>query len=161
MSQLRTVPGLQSERLLTTLANYSSIRIVAHDNPDPDALAAGWGLSVLLRQRLDAEVDLVAGGAIMRAENRHMVELLNPPIRIVDELTPDRDQATVLVDCGLGTTNHLATRGRLHPVAIIDHHLGPQSLEGVAFTDIRPSVPSRPPPPLSPATCANRESSPA
>jgi nanoRNase/pAp phosphatase (c-di-AMP/oligoRNAs hydrolase) len=140
MSDLKTLANLQSERFLSALSNYSAVRIVTHDNPDPDAIAAGWGLHTLVRQRLDCPVELVGGGAIVRAENRHLVELLNPPIQIVNELVPDPHTAAVLVDCGLGTTNHLVTRGHLMPAAIIDHHSGGRSTEDVPFADIRPGV---------------------
>lgn len=140
MPDLRTRPGLQSERLLNVLADFGLVRIVTHDNPDPDAMAAGWGLYTLFQERLDCPVELVGGGAIVRAENRHLVDLLNPPLQIVDKLNDDGKSATVLVDCTLGTSNHLATRGCLHPAAIIDHHFGGLPPVGVAFTDIRPFV---------------------
>lgn len=140
MPNLNTVPSLQSERLLAALSEYDVVRIVTHDNPDPDAIAAGWGLYALFQSRLDCGVELVAGGAIIRAENRHLVDLLNPPIRIVNSLDNDPTTAIVLVDCGWGTTNHLATRSRLTPVAIVDHHLGNKAPSDVLFTDIRPAV---------------------
>jgi nanoRNase/pAp phosphatase (c-di-AMP/oligoRNAs hydrolase) len=140
MPDLKTVPGLCSERLLHVLSDYSLVRIVTHDNPDPDAMAAGWGLYTLFQERLDCPVELVGGGAIVRAENRHMVDLLNPPLQIVDKLGDDEKTANILVDCGLGTSNHLATRERLNPVAIIDHHCGGLAPDNVAFTDIRPFV---------------------
>jgi nanoRNase/pAp phosphatase (c-di-AMP/oligoRNAs hydrolase) len=140
MPDLKIVPGLQSERLLYALADYSLVRIVTHDNPDPDAMAAGWGLYTLFQERLDCPVELVGGGSIVRAENRHLVDLLNPPLQMVDKLEHDAMTANVLVDCGLGTTNHLATRGELEPVAIIDHHFGGPCADHVPFTDIRPFV---------------------
>jgi nanoRNase/pAp phosphatase (c-di-AMP/oligoRNAs hydrolase) len=155
MPELTTALSLQSERLLKILAPYSALRIVTHDNPDPDAIAAGWGLYRLFAEHFDKPIEFVAGGAIVRAENRHMVELLDPPLQIVNGLTEDPDTAIVLVDCGLGTSNHLATRERLHPVAVIDHHSlshssarGPggtggssaSGCYGVEFADIRPSV---------------------
>src|SRR5580692_3889281 len=138
--EITIAPSLQSERLLRVLAPYSSIRIVTHDNPDPDAIAAGWGLHRLFTEHFDRPIEFVAGGAIVRAENRHMVELLNPPLRIVDRLAEDPDTATVLVDCGLGTSNHLATRDRLRPVAVIDHHAVARTPADIAFADIRPAV---------------------
>ncbi len=122
MPELTAALSLQSERLLKALAPYSALRIVTHDNPDPDAIAAGWGLYRLFAEHFDKPIEFVAGGAIVRAENRHLVDLLDPPLRIVNGLAEDSDTAIVLVDCGLGTSNHLATRERLHPVAVIDHH---------------------------------------
>jgi len=139
--ELTIAPVLQSERLLKILAPYSTIRIVTHDNPDPDAIAAGWGLQRLLAEHFDRRpIEFVAGGAIVRAENRHLVELLNPPLRIVDTVAEDPETATVLVDCGIGTSNHLATRHRVQPVAVIDHHALSRTPVDVAFADIRPSV---------------------
>jgi nanoRNase/pAp phosphatase (c-di-AMP/oligoRNAs hydrolase) len=138
--EITIAPSLQSERLLKVLAPYSNLRIVTHDNPDPDAIAAGWGLYRLFEEHFDRRVEFVAGGAIVRAENRHLVELLNPPLRIVDRLAEDPETATILVDCGLGTSNHLATRDRLRPVAVIDHHAISRAPSDVAFADIRPSV---------------------
>jgi len=103
-------------------------------------MAAGWGLYTLFQERLDCPVELVGGGAIVRAENRHMVELLNPPLHIVDKLEDDANTATILVDCTLGTTNHLVTRGHVTPVAIIDHHSCRKAPDHIPFTDIRPFV---------------------
>ena len=140
VNEITIAPSLHSERLLKTLAPYSAIRIVTHDNPDPDAIAAGWGLHRLFTEHFDRPIEFVAGGAIVRAENRHMVELLNPPLRLVDRLAEDPDTATVLVDCGLGTSNHLATRDRLRPVAVIDHHAIARTPADIAFADIRPGV---------------------
>ena len=140
MPNLKTAPALQSERLLQALADYPVVRIVTHDNPDPDAMAAGWGLYTLFQHRLDAEIDFVAGGAIARAENRRMLELLNPPIRIVDDVRADPQAAIVLVDCGFGTSNHLATREHLQPVAVIDHHAGGDAPAEIPFDDTRPAA---------------------
>jgi nanoRNase/pAp phosphatase (c-di-AMP/oligoRNAs hydrolase) len=138
--ELKVAPSLQSERLIRVLAPYSAIRIVTHDNPDPDAIAAGWGLYRLFEERFDRPLEFVAGGAIVRAENRHLVELLSPPLRMVERLSEDPDTATVLVDCGLGTSNHLATRDCLRPVAVIDHHAISRGPSDIAYADIRPSV---------------------
>jgi nanoRNase/pAp phosphatase (c-di-AMP/oligoRNAs hydrolase) len=111
-----------------------------HDNPDPDAIAAGWALTVLIHERLQKPVKLVGGGAIVRAENLHMVELLNPPIELIDELNVDDAVAVVLVDCNLGNSNHLVSRQRVLPMAIIDHHQTKQKWDRIPFVDVRPSV---------------------
>ena len=36
---------LRSERLLQALSDYRHVLVVMHDNPDPDAIAAGWGIA--------------------------------------------------------------------------------------------------------------------
>jgi nanoRNase/pAp phosphatase (c-di-AMP/oligoRNAs hydrolase) len=132
----------KSSRLLRTIAAYEHCVIVAHDNPDPDAIAAGWGLQRLFQERLNRDVRILAGGAIVRAENRHMVELLMPPIELVDDLEIPQGTASILVDCGVGATNHLLTRERIQPVAVIDHHPYCRNGSGgnLQFKDIRTHV---------------------
>ncbi len=129
----------KSDELLRTLRGYERILVVMHDNPDPDAIAAGWGIQVLVEEKLRAAVRLVGGGAIVRAENRHMVDLLSPPIELVDSVEFDAGTAAVLVDCGAEATNHVVTRQRIEPVAIIDHHTNEKSAHA-PFTDIRPDA---------------------
>ena len=136
-----TTRGLtRSDELLEALAGYERFLIIAHDNPDPDAIATGWGLHSLLQDRLGRPARLVGGGAIVRAENRHMVELLRPPVELVDDVELDAGTATILVDCGIGTTNHLLTRAGVDPVAVVDHHLTGSRRRDLPFRDIRPSV---------------------
>ena len=129
-----------SERLLQVLGDYQRVLVVMHDNPDPDAIASGWGVEVLIQERLNKPVRVVGGGAIVRAENRHMVDLLHPPIELVDDVAIDEQTATILVDCGVEATNHLLTRHGIKPVAIIDHHTNGKKSFDVPFTDIRTDV---------------------
>ena len=111
-----------------------------HDNPDPDAIASGWAIHALIEEKLARAARLVGGGAIVRAENRHMVELLQPPIELVNDLGDCDHTATILVDCGLEASNHLLSRDDVYPVAVIDHHLNGQRKSGVPFCDIRSDV---------------------
>ena len=41
-----------STRLLTLLSRYERVLVVMHDNPDPDAVAAGWAMLRLVELRL-------------------------------------------------------------------------------------------------------------
>ncbi|MCE9557065.1 MAG: DHH family phosphoesterase, partial [Planctomycetes bacterium] len=131
-----------SQRLLKALSGHEPVLIVMHDNPDPDAIAAGWGIYRLVQEKLGVEVRLLGGGAIVRAENRLMVELLKPPLELVDELPSVENAAVVLVDCGLETKNQLYARSsRPAAVAVIDHHVTPTRKRVVAaFRDVRPAV---------------------
>lgn len=134
----KTIPSqAPSDRLLGVLDEYERFLIVMHDNPDPDVIATGWAVHCLIEERLGRPARLVGGGAIVRAENRHMVELLGPPIELVSEISADDRTATILVDCGVGTTNHLLTRAGLHPVAVIDHHPNGRDHDTIPFYDIR------------------------
>ncbi len=137
MSSVRTSLNTRSDRLLSVLSQYERFLVVMHDNPDPDVIAAGWAISCLLEEKLDQGARVVGGGAIVRAENRHMVELLNPPIELVSDITYEPGTASILVDCGLGTTNHLVTRAGIEPVAVIDHHKNGNGARRVPFRDIR------------------------
>jgi nanoRNase/pAp phosphatase (c-di-AMP/oligoRNAs hydrolase) len=128
---------LKSDRLLSVLSQYQKCLVVMHDNPDPDAIATGWAVLTLIEERLDMPAHLIGGGGIIRAENRHMVELLQPPLELVDEVDDEPGTASVLVDCGLGTTNHILTREGIHPVAVIDHHLNGTRGARLPFKDIR------------------------
>jgi nanoRNase/pAp phosphatase (c-di-AMP/oligoRNAs hydrolase) len=127
----------RSSELLSALGKYRRVAIIMHDNPDPDAIASGWAISVLVQEKLGIPVRLLGSGAIVRAENRHMVDLLMPPIELVSELDLDAGTASVLVDCGLGTTNHLGTRSGIMPVAVVDHHLHRNGEGTLPFVDIR------------------------
>lgn len=129
-----------SDQLLDVLRDYASFLVVMHDNPDPDAIAGGWAIRCLIENRLSGTVRLIGGGAIVRAENKHMVELLSPPIELVSEIAVTEETAAILVDCGLGNTNHILTRASVHPVAIIDHHIVSDDDAELPFRDIRTDV---------------------
>ena len=130
----------RSARLLNAMAGYEQVLVVTHDNPDPDAIASGWALRWLITEKLGKPARLIGGGAIVRAENRHMVKLLAPPIELVDEIEVDEHTATVLVDCASTMSNHLLCHCRLKPIAVIDHHQLHGSQQRLAFCDIRPHV---------------------
>lgn len=134
----------RSDRLLRALDAHPRVVVVTHDFPDPDALAAGWALHRLCSQKLNATVELVGGGEIVRAENRFLVDLLGPPLKLVVELPADPDAAYVLVDCGPHANNHLLARSAAAPTAIIDHHRTSQRKKGDKanglFMDVRPKV---------------------
>ena len=130
----------QSQRLLEALSAYDRFLVVMHDNPDPDAIAAGWAVRVLICEKLGRPVRVVGGGAIVRAENRYMVALLKPPIELVNDIDLTDGTAALLVDCASESTNHLLMRKATRPVGVIDHHLDGAPAAPVAFHDVRPNV---------------------
>jgi nanoRNase/pAp phosphatase (c-di-AMP/oligoRNAs hydrolase) len=130
----------RSDRLLALLSEREQVLVVAHDNPDPDAIATGWAVQHLIRRKLDKPVRVVAGGGIVRAENRHMLKLLEPPIELVHELDVPDETAVVLVDCGFRSGNHILSEDQVRPVAVIDHHLPPGRRARLRFQDLRPNV---------------------
>lgn len=130
----------RSDQFLKVLSEFENVVVVTHDNPDPDAIASGWGVHVLVRERLGRPVRLVAGGAIIRAENLRMLELLKPPIELVGTLETSRESAAVLVDCQPAGVNHLLTSSQLKPTAVLDHHQPGGDRVRARFTDIRPKM---------------------
>ena len=140
MSRTHAALRTQSDRLLEVLDEFDDFLIVMHDNPDPDAIASGWGIWVLIQEVLDRPVRLVGGGSIVRAENRHMVELLEPPLELVAEAEAGPRTGTILVDCGSEASNHLLSRQGLRPIAVIDHHLRGKVAGDSRFEDVRPEV---------------------
>lgn len=137
MSTRRTT---RSERLLKTLEGRAPIYVVTHDNPDPDAIATGWAVVWLIQEKLTTDVRLVGGGAIMRAENRHLVKLLRPPIELLRQVDVTDGAAYVLVDCGSEGQNHLFRRHDDQPLAVIDHHHTGRRACHAPFEDIRPAA---------------------
>lgn len=140
MANTTSVRLRKSDRLLSVLAGYQSCLIVTHDNPDPDAIASGWALHCLITEKVGLPTTFVAGGAVVRAENRHMVDLLQPPIDLVDRVHAEPGTATMLVDCGPGARNHLLTREGIVPLAVVDHHLNGTNGNRLVFRDVRPHV---------------------
>jgi nanoRNase/pAp phosphatase (c-di-AMP/oligoRNAs hydrolase) len=130
----------RSQRLLDVLQPYEHVLIVAHDNPDPDAIATGWAIGWMIHEQLDRATRLVAGGGIVRAENRQMVKLLDPPIELVDDLPDEPNTAAVIVDCSPGADNQMLFDTAVQPVGVIDHHQNSKAGQRLPFRDVRPSV---------------------
>jgi nanoRNase/pAp phosphatase (c-di-AMP/oligoRNAs hydrolase) len=140
MTSTKTAKRSRSDQLLEVLAGYEHVMVVMHDNPDPDAIATGWAILCLIEEKLGIRANLIAGGAIVRAENRHMVDLLGAPVQLVLAIDVLENTATVLVDCGLGAGNQLLTRDGIEPVAVIDHHPSSGPAGKILFFDVRPDV---------------------
>lgn len=133
----------RSDRFLQALRPYDDVVVVMHDNPDPDAIASGWAIKHLVEERQGQRVRLVGGGAIVRAENRHMVKLLDPPLEMLDKLHVDNRVAVVLVDCGPQAANFLPGSDGTTPdiIAVIDHHQSNVANRNrLPFEDLRPRV---------------------
>src|SRR5262245_61687033 len=102
-AEAHVVTGLRrlnrSERLLAALAPYSRIVLVAHVNPDPDALASMLGIKSLADSCLPGKsVTLTVDGMIARAENRAMADLVPIPLTPVGGVVLDPETAVVMVD---------------------------------------------------------------
>ncbi|MEQ9410732.1 MAG: DHH family phosphoesterase [Fuerstiella sp.] len=134
-----TAKQLRSSEFLRAVAEFDNIAIVTHDNPDPDAIAAGWAIRRLIRKKQKVEPLLIGGGGIVRAENKYMMSLLDPPIQLIQRFKPKDRTAAVLVDCGPSVAAHMLTSPLVEVVAVIDHHLTGQRPK-LPFVDIRPRM---------------------
>jgi nanoRNase/pAp phosphatase (c-di-AMP/oligoRNAs hydrolase) len=112
----------RSQRLLDALRPFREIVVVTHNTPDPDAIASGWGIRELARCRLGVTPRLVAGGRVLRAENRHMMRLLGPPVEFEEHLSVPESAAIVFVDCQPASRNHLLATRAPARFAVVDHH---------------------------------------
>ena len=130
----------RSSRFLKALSDCADVLIVTHDNPDPDAIASSWALAVLVREKLAKPVRCIAGGAIVRAENARLVQLLKPPMELVDRFESGPDTGIVLVDCAPTSANQLLEGTGVKPLAVIDHHESGGPSFRVKFRDIRKNV---------------------
>jgi hypothetical protein len=121
------------------LNDYDDTMVIMHNNPDPDAIATGWAILLLVGGRLHKPVRLLGRGPVRRAENVQLLELLRPPIELVEEIDPGQRTATVLVDCSPASVNHLLGGDRA-PTAVIDHHESKGDGFRIPFRDLRPRV---------------------
>jgi nanoRNase/pAp phosphatase (c-di-AMP/oligoRNAs hydrolase) len=121
---------------LGEIVSQKRVLVLTHNNPDPDAIAAGWALAYLIRKKFGSPVVLAYGGLIARAENRALVRMLNIDIHPLDSLNPKDFDVFALVD-----TQPQAGNNSLPPHAkasiVIDHHGARKSIQGVDFAEIR------------------------
>ena len=106
---------------LSELLNFRSIVIQAHDNPDADAIASGYGLWLYFRLR-GKKVRLIYGGSrpISKSNLVLMVKQLQIPIEHMEALHDEPD-LLLTVDCQYGERNVQKFSGKT--IAVIDHHV--------------------------------------
>lgn len=125
------------DRLKQIVERKKKVLILTHNNPDPDAIAAGWALSYLLRVKLGVSSLLVYGGIVTRPENRTMVRLLNIAIRPLEMINIHNFSVIALVDTQPGAGNNSLPTS-MTPAIVIDHHGLRKASQKVALADIRP-----------------------
>jgi nanoRNase/pAp phosphatase (c-di-AMP/oligoRNAs hydrolase) len=125
------------DQALRRLKGRSRMLIYTHDNPDPDALAAGLGLGFLIEKEVGATVTLAHGGIVGRAQNRAMVETLKIPLTPVERVDPDKFDIIALVDSQPETGNNsLPPHHRVD--IVVDHHPPRAESARAPWCDIRP-----------------------
>ena len=106
---------------LLTLKSDKKALILTHDNPDPDAIAASWGLAYLLRKKLELASTVAYGGLIGRAENRALVKELKIPMVHFNPSLITKHGLIMMIDCQPHTGN-CSLPPDVTPDIIIDHH---------------------------------------
>jgi nanoRNase/pAp phosphatase (c-di-AMP/oligoRNAs hydrolase) len=125
------------DQALSQLRGRKSMLIYAHDNPDPDALAAALGLAYLIEKEIGAQVTLAQGGIVGRAQNRAMVANLKIPLTPVERIQPDQFEIIGLVDSQPETGNNSLPVGHRIDI-VIDHHPPRAASARAPWCDIRP-----------------------
>jgi len=125
-----------SGRFLEWLRGKGRVLIMAHDNPDPDSLAAAMALKHLILVKTGIEATIGYGGIIGRGENRIMVEKLEIKAVHVDQLDFDQFQVICLVDSQPGTGNNSFPAERTVHL-VIDHHPMRDASRDCQWVDVR------------------------
>ncbi|WP_123619731.1 bifunctional oligoribonuclease/PAP phosphatase NrnA [Halorubrum sp. CSM-61] len=142
VSRVREATGVDADeepvRLLRALRNLSGpLLVVAHDNPDPDAIASAIGLA-RVAEEVGVPADACYGGEIAHQENRAMVNLLDLSLRTFDDIDLDDYDGVALVDHSRAGINDSLPEG--YPVTIVVDHHPPRGPVAGEFVDIRPDA---------------------
>ncbi|MDE0557310.1 MAG: DHH family phosphoesterase [Candidatus Poseidoniaceae archaeon] len=113
------------QHYLSSVPSGSKVAIFCHDNPDPDALAAGLAIHEFVNT-MDLDAKLYHGGLIEHQQNRAMVHLLDIPVRrlILDWEVADvlrESDVIITVDFHRPGANNILPEDCV-PHIIIDHH---------------------------------------
>ena len=125
-------------RLLSALRELSGpLLVVAHDNPDPDAIASAIGLA-RVADVVGVPADPCYGGDIAHQENRALVNLLDLSLSTFDDIDLDDYDGVALVDHSRAGINDSLPEG--HPVDVVVDHHPPRGPVTGSFVDIRPDA---------------------
>ncbi|MBP5280876.1 MAG: DHH family phosphoesterase [Lachnospiraceae bacterium] len=119
---------------LSDLLIYRDIVIQAHDNPDADAIASGYGLWLYFRLK-GKRVRFVYGGSrpIQKSNLVLMIDKLHVPIEHAERLDHE-PELLLTVDCQYGEKN--VQKFPAKNIAIVDHHVARET-ELPKLCDIR------------------------
>ncbi len=123
-------------RLLRAIRDVEGrLIVVAHDNPDPDALASAVALAQLA-ERAGVPADAGYHGNISHQENQALVNLLDLPLRNLSDVDvlAEYDGVALVDHSRPGVNDSLPPD--IRPVAVIDHH-PPREPVDAEFIDLR------------------------
>nr|WP_321169755.1 DHH family phosphoesterase [Halobaculum salinum] len=140
LDAVRDEPAERMWKLLRALRGVEgTLAVVAHDNPDPDAIASAVAL-VRLAEFVGTDAEACYYGDISHQENRALVNLLELEMRNLDPETDPRDEydAFALVDHSRPGVNDGLPED-VRPTIVIDHH-PPRLPVEAEFIDVRSDV---------------------
>jgi nanoRNase/pAp phosphatase (c-di-AMP/oligoRNAs hydrolase) len=126
---------------LRAVAGTGPVLILTHDNPDPDALASGKALAVLLDGAWGIPSRLVYSGLVAWAENRVMLNQLTPEWEHANTL-PRLEQfaAVALVDTQPTAGNNRLPVSHIPDIVLDHHHPLRHALRAVPYAEVRPDI---------------------
>lgn len=140
-----SVPRPNALRSAVTLRDALPARgpvlIIAHDYPDPDALASAAALHLLLERAYRHRSRIVFTGAVDRAENKALLRHFRYRWRFSDELRPAaRPRPAIFVDTWPGAGN-VTMPPSVRPIGAIDHHPPPvRTPPDGWYVDVQPAA---------------------
>ncbi len=130
--------GLKLRRLTRVLRSIDRLAIVAHDNPDPDAIASAVALQ-RIADKIGCHAEVCYYGDITHQENRAFVNLLDFDLRNLDpDASLDAYDGIALVDHSRPGVNDGLPEG-MDVDIVIDHH-PPRAPVEARFVDLRSGV---------------------
>jgi len=126
---------------LHSVAGRGPVLIVTHENPDPDALAAGKGLAALFEGTWGIPARMIYSGLVARAENKAMLKILTPEWEYSQELSRLEDYSAIaLVDTQPAAGNNNLPDQLIPDIVIDHHHPLREGIKLVRYVDVRPEV---------------------
>jgi nanoRNase/pAp phosphatase (c-di-AMP/oligoRNAs hydrolase) len=127
------------KKLLRLLHGKRNILITTHRYPDPDALASGWALCLLLGKHLpDALITMSIRDQLSGGVNETFVRRTNLKLTPWDDAALSGFDAIILTDVVPEAASSPLPPG-IVPLAVIDHHRTRRKPK-CPFLDIRPDV---------------------
>ena len=126
---------------LRDMAGKGPVLILTHDNPDPDALAAGKALSFLFKQAWGISSRLIYSGLVARAENQAMLNYLTPEWEYSDKLPQLNEYSAVAqVDTQPGAGNNRLNTVQSAHIVIDHHHPIREMIDAIPYADVRTDI---------------------
>ena len=117
----------------------TSLGIVLHDNPDPDAISSAYALTEITK-KYDIRADILYDGKVGHHENKAFINLLEiPMIKVSGPEIFDQYDSLALVDNSIPSINNSVPTDK--PIGIIiDHHSYADIEPAADFVDVRTNV---------------------